>query len=31
LGFAYANIADVGETLATIERIPEGDGYERLR
>ncbi len=27
LGFAYANITDVGETLATIERIPEGD-YE---
>jgi dienelactone hydrolase len=26
LGFAYANLADVGETLATIERIPEGDG-----
>src|SRR5262245_15743518 len=25
LGFAYANTADVGETLATIERIPEGD------
>lgn len=25
LGFAYANIADVGETLATIERIPDGD------
>jgi dienelactone hydrolase len=25
LGFAYANITDVGETLATIERIPEGD------
>lgn len=25
LGFAYANLADVGETLATIERIPEGD------
>ncbi|MBV9411949.1 MAG: alpha/beta hydrolase [Acidimicrobiia bacterium] len=25
LGFAYANIADVGETLATIERIPNGD------
>ena len=25
LGFAYSNIADVGETLATIERIPEGD------
>ena len=26
LGFAYSNITDVGETLATIERIPEGDG-----
>ncbi|MBI2704215.1 MAG: alpha/beta hydrolase [Actinobacteria bacterium] len=26
LGFAYANICDVGETLATIERIPDGDG-----
>lgn len=26
LGSAYANISDVGETLATIERIPEGDG-----
>jgi alpha-beta hydrolase superfamily lysophospholipase len=25
LGFAYANITDAGETLATIERIPEGD------
>jgi dienelactone hydrolase len=25
LGFTYANIADVGETLSTIERIPEGD------
>lgn len=25
LGFAYANTADVGETLATIERIPDGD------
>jgi dienelactone hydrolase len=25
LGFAYANIADAGETLATIDRIPEGD------
>jgi dienelactone hydrolase len=25
LGFAYANITDVGETLATIERIPDGD------
>ncbi len=25
LGFAYANITDVGETLATIDRIPEGD------
>jgi hypothetical protein len=25
LGFAYANIADVGETLATVDRIPEGD------
>src|SRR5689334_19097919 len=25
LGFASANITDVGETLATIERIPEGD------
>jgi hypothetical protein len=25
LGFAYSNVADVGETLATIERIPEGD------
>jgi dienelactone hydrolase len=25
LGFAYSNITDVGETLATIERIPEGD------
>jgi hypothetical protein len=25
LGFAYANITDVGETLSTIERIPEGD------
>lgn len=25
LGSAYANITDVGETLATIERIPEGD------
>jgi dienelactone hydrolase len=25
LGFAYANIADAGETLATIERIPNGD------
>src|SRR4051812_27426514 len=25
LGFAYGNITDVGETLATIERIPEGD------
>jgi dienelactone hydrolase len=25
LGFAYANTADVGETLSTIERIPEGD------
>jgi Esterase FrsA-like len=26
LGFAYSNLADVGETLATIEHIPEGDG-----
>ena len=26
LGFAYANLADVGEVLATIERIPDGDG-----
>jgi len=25
LGFAYAGITDVGETLATISRIPEGD------
>jgi hypothetical protein len=25
LGFAYSNITDVGETLATIERIPDGD------
>jgi pimeloyl-ACP methyl ester carboxylesterase len=25
LGSAYANITDAGETLATIERIPEGD------
>lgn len=25
LGSAYANLADVGETLATIERIPDGD------
>jgi len=25
LGCAYANLSDVGETLATIERIPEGD------
>jgi hypothetical protein len=25
LGFAYSNVTDVGETLATIERIPEGD------
>ncbi len=25
LGFAYANITDVGETLSTIDRIPEGD------
>ncbi|MEZ5144189.1 MAG: hypothetical protein R2726_16960 [Acidimicrobiales bacterium] len=25
LGSAYAGLADVGETLATIERIPEGD------
>jgi dienelactone hydrolase len=31
LGFAYANIADVGETLATIERIPEGDGEAWVR
>lgn len=26
LGSAYANLTDVGETLATIERIPDGDG-----
>jgi len=26
LGFAYSNIADAGATLATIERIPDGDG-----
>ena len=26
LGFAYSNLADVGETLATIERIPDADG-----
>lgn len=25
LGFAYSNISDVGETLATIDRIPDGD------
>src|SRR5579872_6125557 len=25
LGSTYANLADVGEVLATIERIPEGD------
>lgn len=25
LGCGYANLADVGETLATIERIPDGD------
>ena len=25
LGFAYHGIADAGETLATIERVPEGD------
>jgi len=25
LGSAYANTTDVGETLATIERVPEGD------
>jgi hypothetical protein len=31
LGFAYANIADVGETLATIERIPNGDAEAWVR
>lgn len=31
LGFAYANIADVGETLATIERIPDGDAEAWVR
>jgi len=25
LGFVYHGIADAGETLATIERVPEGD------
>lgn len=25
LGSAYANLADVGETLATVERVPDGD------
>ena len=31
LGFAYANVTDVGETLATIERIPDGDGEAWVR
>src|SRR5579862_9623503 len=31
LGFAYANLSDVGETLATVERIPEGDGEAWIR
>jgi hypothetical protein len=31
LGFAYANLADAGETMATIERIPDGDGEAWVR
>jgi Esterase FrsA-like len=31
LGFAYTNLADVGETLTTIERIPNGDGEAWVR
>jgi hypothetical protein len=31
LGFAYSNIGDVGEVLATIERIPEGDRESWVR
>jgi hypothetical protein len=31
LGLAYANLADAGETLATVERIPDGDGEAWVR
>lgn len=31
LGFAYHGIADAGELLATIERVPEGDRHAWVR
>ena len=31
LGFAYAGLADAGEVLSTIERVPEGDNEAWIR